>query len=619
MIRTIYSLLCLMFFLSLGTSVNAQPDRWQQAAKYDMEIDFDVEKHQFKGKQTLVLTNNSPDALDKVFYHLYFNAFQPNSMMAVRAANIADPDGRMAGRFGKLKPNEIGYHKVKSLTHNGKKVSFKEVGTILEVSLKNPIPAGGKATFVMEFDSQVPVQIRRSGRDNREGISYSMSQWYPKMCNYDYQGWHANPYVGREFYGIWGDFNVKITIDSDYLVGAGGVLQNADQIGYGYADTPKKPSGEKATWHFLAENVHDFVWSADKEYELIKKQAADGPLMYFLYQPGERTTDNWKMLPEVMEEAFAFISKNYGKYPYPVYSFLQGGDGGMEYPMATLITGERTFSGLVGVSVHELIHSWYQMILGSNESLYAWMDEGFTSYASAITMNHLKRKGLIPGASAVPNPHVGTYIGYSNFNLSGNEEALSTHSDHFTTNSAYGVGSYIKGAIFLHQLSYIIGKPAFDEGMLQYFETWKYKHPNANDFVRIMEQVSGLELDWYREYWVNTTHNIDYAVKDVQKEGNKKTRIVLERRGMMPMPIDVVVTTDNGKKEFYTIPLRIMRGEKTADVGDLKIKVAEEDWPWTNPSYELVIPCKFKNVVKVQIDPSNRLADVNRENNEWGR
>ncbi|MEO1515717.1 MAG: M1 family metallopeptidase [Bacteroidota bacterium] len=611
-----FTLLLLLCALLSTPESQAQVDRWQLAVTYDMNIDFNASKHQFKGEQTVVLTNTSPDALDKVFYHLYFNAFQPNSMMAVRSSTIADPDGRMAGRFEKLTEGEQGYHKIKSLKHNGKKVKYEVVGTILEVTLKEPIPAGGKATFVMEFESQVPLQIRRSGRDSKEGIAYSMSQWYPKMCNYDYQGWHANPYVGREFYGIWGDFDVRITIDSDFIVGAGGVLQNADQIGYGYAPSPARPSGPKATWHFKAENVHDFVWAADKDYELMSKQAADGPMMYFLYQPGERTTESWKMLPKIMEEAFAFINKKYGKYPYPVYAFIQGGDGGMEYPMATLIRGERSLSSLVGVSVHELMHSWYQMMLGSNESLYPWMDEGFTSFASAETMNYLKGKGLIPGASAVPNPHAGTYVGYTNFNLSGNEEALSTHADHFTTNSAYGVGSYIKGSVFLNQLQYIIGKSAFDKGMLAYFDQWKFKHPNANDFVRVMEKVSGLELDWYREYWVNTTHNIDYAITDVKKEGNRKTRIILERRGVMPMPVDILVTTEKGKTEWHTVPLRIMRGEKTTDMEGMKFEVAE-DWPWTHPTYELVIPCKLKKIQKIQIDPTNRLADVNRENNDW--
>jgi aminopeptidase N len=212
----------------------------------------------------------------------------------------------------------------------------------------------------------------------------------------------------------------------------------------------------------------------------------------------------------------------------------------MEYPMSTLITGERNLGSLVGVSVHELMHSWYQMILGTNESLYAWMDEGFTSYASALVMNHLRKEGKLPG-EARDNPFLRTYIGFAGFAKSGMEEPLSTHSDHFTTNAAYGVGSYTKGSIFLNQLSYIIGEETFAKGMLSYFDEWKFKHPNDNDFIRVMEKESGLELDWYREYWVNTTHTIDYGINDVVDYDEGKAVLNLQKIGVMQMPLDVVV------------------------------------------------------------------------------
>ncbi|NUO02857.1 MAG: M1 family peptidase, partial [Saprospiraceae bacterium] len=166
-----------------------QPDRWQQAVNYKMDIDFDVRTHRFEGEQELTYFNNSPDTLYRVFYHLYFNAFQPGSMMDMRSRTIPDPDGRVGDRISKLKPDEIGYHNILSLKQNGKKVSYKVVETILEVTLAEPIMPGSRTVFDMEFESQVPVQIRRSGRDNKEGIDYSMAQWYPKMCEYDYQGW----------------------------------------------------------------------------------------------------------------------------------------------------------------------------------------------------------------------------------------------------------------------------------------------------------------------------------------------------------------------------------------------------------------------------------------------
>ncbi|MCR9288760.1 MAG: M1 family metallopeptidase [Bacteroidetes bacterium] len=596
--------------------MNAQVDRWQQRAEYQMEIDMNVETHQFTGKQSIKYFNNSPDDLNRVFYHLYFNAFQPGSMMDVRSRTITDADPRVNDRISKLKPNEIGYHKIKSLKHNGKDVKYEVVGTILEVELKEAIPGGGTATFDMEFESQVPIQIRRSGRDNKEGISYSMAQWYPKMCEYDYQGWHANPYVGREYYGIWSDFDVKISIDKKYIIGGTGYLQNPEKIGHGYQKNKEKVkhSGKKLTWHFKAPNVHDFMWAADPDYKHISYERDNGMTMHFFFQPGKRTTDNWEMLPKIMDEAFELINKTYGEYPYKQYTFIQGGDGGMEYPMGTLITGERTLVSLVGVSVHELMHSWYQMILGTNESLYAWMDEGFTSYASSEVMNYLKKQKLIPGKPA-DFIHAGSNGGWVRLSQTGMEEPLTTHADHFQTNRAYSMAAYVKGAAFLTNLSYVIGQETFDKGMLRYFDTWKFKHPNVNDFIRVMEKESGLELDWFKEYMVNSTHTIDYSIKSVEKFDKKQTKISLERKGKFPMPIDVKVTYKKGKTETFTIPLRMMRGEKKMENGT-KLSVLE-DWPWTHPTYDLILNQKNKKVEKIEIDPSKRMGDANLEDNSW--
>ncbi len=609
----------LTLILCFATSLLAQPDRWQQKVEYKMNIDFDAKSHQFTGTQNLVYYNNSPDELNKVFYHLYFNAFQPGSMMDVRASTQPDADSRIASQIPNLKPNEIGYHKIKSLKRDGKEVKFEVVGTILEVTLDEPIPPKSKTTFDMEFESQVPIQVRRSGRDNAEGVDYSMSQWYPKMCEYDYQGWHANPYIGREFYGIWGDFDVTINIDKDYTVAASGYLQNPNEIGHGYETNGAKVktgNNQKLSWNFVAPNVHDFVWAADTEYTHTRKKAANGVMMHFFYIKTKNNEEEWENLPEVMDRVFSYADMKYGKYPYLQYSFIQGGDGGMEYPMATLITGNRNFGSLVGVSVHELMHSWYQMVLGTNESLYAWMDEGFTSYTSADIMNYLKHEGLLGNMKPVDNPHAGTIGGYVGFTKSGLEEPLSIHADHFVTNSAYSVGAYVKGSVFLNQLSYIVGNEVFGTGLLKYYDTWKFKHPNINDFIRVMEMESGIELDWYKEYWVNTTNTIDYGVKSVTAGDKKSTIIELEKIGVMPMPIDVVVTYKKGEPEVFNIPLRIMRGEKKQEFGNMKFSVIE-DWPWTNPTYSFEIPVKMKTVEKVEIDPSIRMADVNRENNIW--
>ncbi|MEM6841672.1 MAG: M1 family metallopeptidase [Bacteroidota bacterium] len=602
---------CTLFISLLPESLRGQSNYWQQRAEYTIEVEMNVGTNQLGGTQTLVYYNNSPDTLTRVFYHLYFNAFQPGSMMDVRSRTVADPDRRVMDRILYLGENEIGYQRISSLKQDGKDLSYEVVGTVLEVDLNQPILPGKKSTFEMEFTAQVPLQVRRNGRDNAEGIRYSMAQWYPKMAEYDEDGWHANPYVGREFYGIWGDFDVKITIDSSYVVGGTGILQNPEEIGHGYlaaGEKLKRPKSDKLTYHFVAENVHDFMWAADPDYVHTTRQVPDGPLLRFFYQT-DTLAENWQRLPEFTSKAFQYANKTFGKYPYAEFSVVQGGDGGMEYPMSTLITGHRSLRSLVGVTVHEFFHSWYQGVLGSNESLYAWMDEGFTSYATNRTMAQ-----LFGGGRADGQEQARSYGGYFALVQSGLEEPLTTHADHFDTNRAYGSASYSKGAVLLHQLSYVIGQDVLDRGMRRYFNEWKFKHPDVTDFKRVMEKESGLELDWYFEYFVNSTRTIDYGIRSVEGEAGQ-ARVTLERTGLMPMPQEVLVTYQDGSQELFYIPLQVMRGEKQAE-GEYERTVLA-DWPWTFPTYQLMIDRPKRDIRQIMLDPSSKMADIDRSNNSY--
>lgn len=609
--HTILFVIFSCLFLGIISSTHAQQGYWQQKVEYSMDIDMNVDTHQFAGTQNLVYYNNSPDTLHQVFYHLYFNAFQPGSMMDVRSRTIEDPDRRVRDRIFHLSDDEIGYQKISSLKQNGNELEYEVVGTILEVKLNKPIMPDSKATFDMVFEGQVPLQIRRSGRDNAEGIDYSMSQWYPKMAEYDYEGWHSNPYIAREFHGVWGSYDVKISIDSSYVVAATGYLQNPQEIGHGYEQQGKRvkrPNSDKLRYHFVADNVHDFMWAADPDYKHTIAQVPDGPTVHFFYQE-DSLTQSWEVLPEYTVRAFQYMNEHFGKYPYDKYSVVQGGDGGMEYPMATLITGQRPLRSLVGVTVHEMIHSWYQGVLGTNESLYPWMDEGFTSYASSRTM-----ATIFGGNPDDPQVHAGSYAGYFNLATSGQEEPMTTHSDHYNTNFSYGTAAYSKGAVFLAQLDYVIGNKAFERGMKRYFEEWKFKHPNPTNLKRIMEKESGLELDWYFEYFVNTTNTVDYGIKSVENRGSS-THLTLERIGKMPMPLDVLVTYEGGEQELFYIPLRIMRGEKENDT-DYK-RTVMKDWPWVFPTYLLDISRPIGEISQIQIDPASRMADIDRSNNSY--
>jgi hypothetical protein len=595
-----------VLFVAFTTAVFAQDYRWQQRVEYNMNVNLNTQNHKLAGDQKLVYYNNSPDTLTKVYYHLFFNAFQPGSMMDVRSRNIADPDRRVMDRISKLGPDEIGYQHIQSLKQDGKAATYKVNGTILEVTLAKPILPKTKTTFEMTFEAQVPVQIRRSGRDNREGISYSMTQWYPKLAEYDHQGWHAYQYVAREFHGVWGDFDVKITLDPKFVIGGTGKLQNPEAVGHGYekaGTTVKRPKGD-LTWHFSAKDVIDFAWTADPDYTHEIQQVPNGPELHFFYQKNEKTANTWKNMQPVAVKVFQFLSSTFGKYPFDTYSIIQGGDGGMEYPMCTLILGEGSQAGLNGVMAHEVAHSWYQMTLASNEALYSWMDEGFTDFASDEALNSITNQ---------PNTHAGSYASYFGLVSSGLQEVASQHSDHYNTNRAYSTAAYSMGAVFLQQLKYLIGDEAFYKGMKRYYNTWKMKHPEPNDFVRIMEKVSGQQLHWYYRYWIQTTKRIDYGVGSVT-EVNGNTLVELQRIGEFPMPIDLLVTYKDGSKELFYIPLNEQLGAKPIEDKNLK-RTTLADWPWVYPTYTVQLNRKSGEIQSIEIDASQRLADINRKNN----
>lgn len=621
----------------------SQPDRWQQKVKYVMEVNVDVVTNRFTGKQRLEYTNNSPDTLNKVFYHLYWNAFQPNSMMDNRSRELGkisydrnksgreqlDWDPRVRDRILNLKPEEIGYQRVLSLKMNGIAQQIKEDETILVVRLNKPILPKATVIFEMEFEAQIPLQVRRSGRDNPlTGVRYSISQWYPKICEYDYEGWHPTPYVAREFYGVWGDFDVKINIDKTYVLGGTGYLQNSAEIGYGYESPGTKvlrPAGNKLSWHFLAPNVHDFVWAADPQFKHLVRYIPGGPMINVLYRNKNnelRQDTLWIALADAAVTVLPFIEKRFGKYPYKQYSFIHGGDGGMEYPMATLVSGP----GL-GTAFHEWMHSWYQGMLATNESMYPWMDEGFTSYATGEVEEYYydrlleKQQGNVQLQQFVekqkkrlPLNHEDAYNSYFALVKSGLQEPLTTHADHFNTNFAYGIAAYSMGEIFLEQLGYITSDETRNKILLEYWRLWKFKHPNANDFMRVAEKVSGLQLDWYKEYWVNTTKTIDYGIDSLWEVAGK-TRIRLKMLGKMPMPIDVLMTYKDGTKEMAYIPQYLMFGEKPNEDASLSRSVFEA-WKWTHPVYTFEIGHKLTDIKVVEIDPTQRMADINRKNNK---
>ena len=607
-----------LFALTLLVA-NAQkhPDYWQQRIDYTMDVSMNVEDFTYKGRSTVQYTNHSPDTLTRVFFHLYFNAFRPGSDMDARLQSISDPDNRMVtenkeSRISVLSEDEMGYLRVTQITQNqGAPLKTSHEETILVVDLQTPLLPQSSTILNLDFEGQVPLQIRRSGRNSEEGVALSMSQWYPKMVEYDHEGWHDYPYIAREFHGVWGDFDVKLTLDKNYTVAATGYLQNADEIGHGYSDQEVRirKNQKNLTWHFKADNVHDFMWAADPEYVHDRLVTADDVTLHFFYKNKPELAENWKNLQSKTEEAMNFFNEHVGNYPYKQYSVVQGGDGGMEYAMATLITGDRPFPSLVGVMVHELAHSWFQHVLATNEGKHSWMDEGFTSYISSLCMNSLMGRNQ-------EHPYAGSYRGYYALVESKMEEPQTTHSDRYDKNFAYSIAAYSKGSVFLAQLGYIIGKDALAETLKRYYADYQFTHPTPNDFIRTAEKVSGAHLGWYLNDFTKTTKTIDYAIESV-KPGSTGAAIELKRIGGIGMPIDLVVSLNDGSQHHYYIPLTEMRAEKPNE-HELSRTVLS-DWSWAQQRYTFEVPHALENIKTIAIDPSTRMADIDQSNNVFSQ
>lgn len=598
--------LILLVFSFFSASIFAQ--YWQQEVDYNMSVHLDTETAVYKGVQKLVYTNNSPETLKKVFYHLYYNAFRPGSDMAIRLKNGGDKNRRFKINLDTLSEDQSGYLKVFNLKQDGKIVSTKESETILEVTLNEPLTSGESTVLELVFEGHVPDVIRRAGKNSEEGVAFSMAQWYPKLSEYDVDGWNTDPYTGREFHGVWGNFDVKITLNKDFTVGGSGYLQNADKVGKGYSDRKRSKSKKgEITWHFIAPNVHDFTFAADPDYIHDIYPGPNDVDLHFFYKNDPEIIENWKKLQPITAELMEYFNNKIGLYPYKQYSVIQGGDGGMEYAMCTLITGKRKFGSLVGVTAHELAHSWFQFILATNETKHEWMDEGFTTFISTLAENIVLKENKV-------FPLMNSYSGYLALANSGEEQPQATNANRYHFNNAYESTAYNKGAVFLSQLGYIIGTDNLFKTLQAYYNEYKFKHPVPNDIRRIAERVSGIQLRWYLTDWTQTVNKIDYAIEGVVpvKSG---TKINLKRIGLMPMPLDVLVRYKDGSQEFYYVPITLMRGEKDNPY-DAPWHV-EKDWSWSNPNYTLSIDRKTEEIDMIIIDPTYYMADVDRNNNTF--
>lgn len=608
-------ILCFFIFKTV-VIFSQKTEYYQQHANYKIFADVDTKNFTYQGKQEITYTNNSPDELNILYFHLYWNAFKRGSMMDKRVQNQGinadkrlsekNKNGKIVSRLASIPLDEEGNQNIHWIKQNGKNVKFEIQGTIMKVYLSESIKPRSQTSLTMEWDSVIPYQIRRSGRNNKEGIDMTMTQWYPKLAEYDYDGWATFDYVGREFHAPFSDFDVTINIDKDYIIGAGGTLKNPKEVkGYDSNAQVIANNENKATWHWKAHNILDFAWAADKDYSVESFIVPDGPEVYFIYQKNEKTK-YWQQTKPYISKYYQLMNATFGRYLYPSYSFIQGGDGGMEYGMCSIILGNtKSLENLLSLMMHEGSHSWFQQMLASNESMKPWLDEGFTNYAEDYAMYALYDSHLV-------NPFIHTISNYIEFTKTGKEEPASWLGDHHDNSSAYTVASYYKGELFLVELGYIMGEENLKSTLKEYYDKWHLKHPTDRDFLHIAQKISGMDLKWFHNYWINTTKTIDYSIKNVTYNPTSTT-ITLQNVGTVPMPIDFDILTKDKKIHHFHIPLNMMRYAKKSDYfGSL---TTLKEWNWTDLEYTFEIPFTKNEILSLGIDFSQRLADVHPENN----
>lgn len=606
----------LLLLVLLVASARAQPSApWQQAVAYEMDVRLDTERHRLNGYQRVVYTNRSPDTLRHVYYHLYFNAFHPDSKMAAYARRLSDPDRRTAPRIFGLGPDEVGWQRIDRLTQDGVPVSFEADDTVLRVDLTAPILPGTSTVFEMDFEAQVPLQTRRSGRDNREGIDYTMTQWYPKIANYDGRGWHAAPYVGREFYGPFGTFDVAITLPARYVVGATGTVQNPEAVGHGYdlapndgrtRPGPPSTAGDSLTWRFRAEAVHDFAWSADPDYRHTQFVVEDVPgrtepvRLHLLYQSD--VAERWEPAVGWTAELVRTFSAEIGAYPYPQFTVAQAGDGGMEYPMFTAITGRRSPGSLFGVIAHELAHQWFYGLVGTDEMAFAWMDEGLTDYVDAVATAQIFG-GVVGHASARRRIEEAQRLGYY--------QPPNTFANDFDTDRGYFVASYSGGRALVDLLGYVLGDAVRDEVLHAYVDRFRFRHPTPDDLQEVAEEISGRPLDWLFTPFLEEGARYDIGVerlRTVPAKTGRRSVVTLRRHEPGVLPVDLELVYDDSTRQRVTIPVAEAGGHRAVPRTWTEAQV----WPANAETYDLEVEGR---VHAVRLDPDDRMIDLDRSNN----
>lgn len=596
------------------------PQYWQNKADYDIDVTLNETTNTLTGKAVITYTNNSPENLDFLFLHLDQNLFKKGS----RGEAIVPVSG---SRYDSKGETFVGGHNignVEMLQAKGNKTAgalkFEITDTRMQVFLPTPLKAnGGKIRFSVAFSYQSPsFGADRTGiQETKNGKIFTIAQWYPRMCVFDdVLGWNTIPYTGPgEFYLTYGDFNVNITAPASHIVVCSGELTNEKEVftatqqqRWNQAKTSEKtvmirgaeevtkpesrPSGSTLTWKFKMQNSRDVAWASSASFILdaarINLPGGKTSMAVSAYPVESDGGNAWERSTEYTKASIEHYSNKWYPYPYPAAVNVAGNEGGMEYPGIVFCHYKSRASGLWGVTDHEFGHTWFPMIVGSNERQYGWMDEGFNTFINFISTNAFNNGEYKEGK---PNMHqMGRAL--TNQTL----EPIMTAPAGMREGNI-GLLLYYKPAVGLHLLrDQILGEERFDRAFKTYIERWAFKHPTPWDFFRTMENVAGENLSWFWRGWFLNNWQLDQAVtavKYVKDDPAQGALITLQNLEKMPMPVDLEVTFASGKKERMMVPVEIWERNKTWTV-----KIASKE-----------------KITTVVIDPDKAFPDINPANN----
>lgn len=595
------------------------PDYWQNRADYQINAEIDDTKKEVSGTVTITYKNNSPLTVPYIWLQLDQNLFNPSSR------GMAKLNPLTRSRYGDPKnPFTDGGYRIKSVKIAGTNGNADTImsDTRMQVKLPKPIKPGGDAVkLIIEYAYIVPMYgADRTGiHPTPQGDIYAIAQWYPRVCVFDdVRGWNTDPYLGAgEFYLEYGDFEVNITAPSGHIVVASGELLNPSEVltseqltRYNKAkqsdatvvirseqevgQANSRPNKPKLTWKFRIQNARDFSWASSKSfiYDAAKINLPDGKtaLAQSVYPPGSAGNAAWGRSTEYTKASIENYSKRWFVFPYPAATNVASNIGGMEYPGIVFCHANAKGASLWGVTDHEFGHTWYPMIVGTNERRFGWMDEGFNTFINTIASQDFNK-----GEYAEPKTN-GHAVGKSYFNpLS---EGIFYTPDGMRERNI-GLALYAKPGYALTILrNNIVGEKRFDYAFRKYTADWAFKHPTPWDFFRSMENSLGEDLGWFWKGMFLENYKLDQAVVKVENfQGNpaKGSIVTVQNLDQMAMPVVLEYTTKSGQKGRKILPVEVWQ-----NTAELKV----------------LLPTK-EEVTSVVIDPDSIFPDFDATNNEW--